>query len=169
MTYTPDSNFSGSDQFTYQVEDAEGVTDQATVTVTVSEGDALDYELVRVHAHADLMGYLKVVFVVRNNRNRELGPVTAELYVGAPNAGDPDMASAPDCTMSVSDDAGHGPTTYVFNAESGCPRTLDDADQLPAEYVVAVRLVDDSPDIGMATIKVRKVWRVLRLWSRLTS
>ncbi|MEK9877212.1 MAG: Ig-like domain-containing protein, partial [Betaproteobacteria bacterium] len=36
VTYTPDSGFSGSDTFSYTVQDANGVTDTGTVTVTVN-------------------------------------------------------------------------------------------------------------------------------------
>ncbi len=37
VTYTPDSNFFGTDSFEYTVEDDDGETDSAVVTVTVSE------------------------------------------------------------------------------------------------------------------------------------
>lgn len=36
LTYTPDSNFSGDDSFTYEVSDGDGGTDTATVDVTVT-------------------------------------------------------------------------------------------------------------------------------------
>ena len=36
FTYTPDSNYSGSDSFTYQVTDADGGTSTATVTLTIA-------------------------------------------------------------------------------------------------------------------------------------
>ena len=35
FTYTPNANFFGSDSFTYEVNDGNGGTDQATVTITV--------------------------------------------------------------------------------------------------------------------------------------
>ena len=37
VIYTPNDDFSGSDSFTYEVEDPEGLTSQATVNVTVTE------------------------------------------------------------------------------------------------------------------------------------
>jgi hypothetical protein len=41
ITYSPDLGFSGTDQFTYTVQDLEGeVSNAATVTVTVNRGDA---------------------------------------------------------------------------------------------------------------------------------
>ena len=36
FTYMPDANFNGSDGFTYQVCDADGICDSATVTITVN-------------------------------------------------------------------------------------------------------------------------------------
>jgi hypothetical protein len=38
VTYTPNANFSGTDSFVYRVADAEGLTDTATVTITVTPG-----------------------------------------------------------------------------------------------------------------------------------
>jgi CshA-type fibril repeat protein len=37
VTYTPDTNFAGSDSFVYQVADDDGATDTATVTVNISD------------------------------------------------------------------------------------------------------------------------------------
>ncbi|NBC17688.1 MAG: CHRD domain-containing protein [Bacteroidetes bacterium] len=36
VRYTPDANFNGTDTFTYTIDDGDGATDQATVTVTVT-------------------------------------------------------------------------------------------------------------------------------------
>ncbi|MDQ2092728.1 Hint domain-containing protein [Rhodalgimonas zhirmunskyi] len=41
--YTPEIGFSGTDTFTYTVEDPDGNTDIGTVTVTVGSGSGLDY------------------------------------------------------------------------------------------------------------------------------
>jgi len=41
VTYTPDSDFIGSDSFIYAVSDGKGGTDTATVTVTVTETTVL--------------------------------------------------------------------------------------------------------------------------------
>ena len=41
VTYDPDPNYFGTDTFTYTVEDSLGVTDAATVTITVTETDDL--------------------------------------------------------------------------------------------------------------------------------
>ena len=35
FTYTPDANFLGSDSFTYEIDDGNGGTDQATASITV--------------------------------------------------------------------------------------------------------------------------------------
>ena len=41
FSYTPEANFNGTDEFTYQVSDGQGGTSTATVTVTVtSDNDA---------------------------------------------------------------------------------------------------------------------------------
>ena len=37
FTYTPDANFSGTDSFSYTIQDGSGKTDTATVTITVNE------------------------------------------------------------------------------------------------------------------------------------
>ena len=39
LTYTPGTNFAGTDTFTYTITDAAGLTDTATVTVTVTNID----------------------------------------------------------------------------------------------------------------------------------
>ncbi|MDQ4132190.1 MAG: Ig-like domain-containing protein, partial [Actinomycetota bacterium] len=39
FTYTPDTNFAGTDTFTYSASDPDGNTDTATVTITVAEGN----------------------------------------------------------------------------------------------------------------------------------
>lgn len=40
IIYTPEANFTGEDSFTYSIEDSNGVTDTAQVTVTVNETDS---------------------------------------------------------------------------------------------------------------------------------
>ena len=48
FTYTPDSNFTGQDSFTYEVSDGNGGTAQATVTITVEDPDAIEGALIDV-------------------------------------------------------------------------------------------------------------------------
>jgi VCBS repeat-containing protein len=63
ITYVPDSNFDGTDSFTYTISDGRGGTDTATVTVTVTpaggegEGEALSDAEFAAH-DAALMAYL---------------------------------------------------------------------------------------------------------------
>ncbi len=45
FTYTPDPNFIGTDTFVYEIEDATGLTAQATVTITI-EGE-IDFDIVK--------------------------------------------------------------------------------------------------------------------------
>lgn len=155
VTYTPDTDFTGSDQFTYSVTDGDGASAQATVNVNVSDPAAVDYALVRVRARANKDLKLEAAFIIKNNGNRQQGPALAELYVDDPDA----SKGGPACTMPASDEPGKGSTAFWFAPYNDCDVPLD-TKGAPADYTITIRLVDQSPDMQTDVVHIRRISKI---------
>lgn len=89
ITYTPNTNFSGFDQFTYTIQDARGIQSTATVTVHVGtagstapdSNDVVDYELVVT----DLNG--TPIDTVTQGQQFQLRAFVKDLRTTSPTAG----------------------------------------------------------------------------------
>jgi hypothetical protein len=156
VTYTPDPNFVGSDQFTYRVTDEGGLFDKTVVEITVNGVAATDYDLVRLRVRKDKSDKLVAMFSIKSNPRTPTELVPAELYVDDPNG-----AAAPVCTMMVSDPAGKGATTHRFEPAMDCDYLLSGAP--PVEYTVTVRLVDANPDVMSKTLRVRRFATIVNI------
>ncbi len=151
VTYTPDPNASGSDQFTYRVTDEGGLTADAVVEITIFDPrQPTDYDIERLRAKKDKSDMLVAVFAIKNRRGNS-EPVSAELYVD-----DPSASGAPVCTTMVSDEQGGKAASYMFGPATGCNYPLN-TKPTPATYQVTVRLVDDAPDSITDTVQVRRL------------
>jgi hypothetical protein len=156
VTYTPDDNHTGPDEFTYRVSDQGGLSSDAVVDIDVLDPSAVDYKLLRMRVRRDKSNKLGAIFIIKNTRNREQAPVQAELYVD-----DPDGLGDPVCTMMVSDAPGGGSTAHTF-APTGCDYTLDKRTP-PTTYEVTVKLNDDAPDSMTKALRLRHSAKILRI------
>jgi hypothetical protein len=154
VTYTPDNNYSGPDEFTYRVTDQGGLSSDAVVDIEVLDPSAVDYKLLRLRVKRDKSNKLVATFIIKNMRNREQAPVQAELYVD-----DPDGIGNPVCTMMVSDAPGGRSMAHTF-APPNCDFALDKRTP-PTTYEVTVKLSDDAPDSMTKTLSVRRFAKIL--------
>ena len=123
--------------------------------INIVDPTVVDYTLQRVRARANKEMKLEAAFIIKNEGNRQQGPVQAELYVDDPEA----RNGGPKCTMQASDEPGRGSTAFWFAPSTGCnvPLTTKEA---PADYLVTIRLVDQSPDSQTDVVHVRQVGKI---------
>jgi hypothetical protein len=151
VTYTPDTDYSGSDQFTYSATDADGATAEATVEITVIDPTAVDYSLLRVRARVTKDTKLEAAFIIKNNGNRQQGQAPVELYVD-----DSQGTGPPVCTMMAADEPGKGSTAFWFSPANGCDVPLH-GKGAPAEFEITIIVKDQSPDSQTEKVKVRRI------------
>ena len=85
ITYTPDTNFTGNDQFTYEVDDGNGGTDIATVTVTVNApGGNTDPVATNDTASTDLETPVDIN-VLANDSDADGDPLTLSIAIDPTN------------------------------------------------------------------------------------
>jgi hypothetical protein len=151
VTYTPATDFTGSDQFTYSVTDTEGASAEATVDIAVIDPTAVNYNLERIRTRVTKDTKLEAAFVIKNNRNRQQGAATVELYVD-----DTDGAGNPACTMMAADEPGKGASAFWFSPATGCDVALT-GKGAPAEFDITIIVQDQSPDSKSEKVKVRRI------------
>lgn len=154
VTYTPNANYTGPEEFTFRVTDQDGLSSDAVVDVTVLDPSAVDYELRRMRVRRNRSNMLDAIFSIKNTRGMEQGAVQAELYVD-----DPDGLGDPVCTLMVSDSPTGGSTVYSF-APPACNYALDKRTP-PTTYEVTIKLADDVPDSMTKTLSVRRFAKVM--------
>lgn len=151
VAYTPETDYTGSDQFTYSVTDADGASAEATVDIDVIDPTAVNYSLDRVRARVTKDTKLEAAFIIKNNGNRQQGPAPVELYIDDPQ-GDGDPA----CTMMAADEPGKGSTAFWFSPATGCDVPLT-GKGAPAEFEITIMVKDQSPDSKTEKVKVRRI------------
>jgi hypothetical protein len=151
VTYTPATDYTGSDQFTFSVADADGASAEATVDITVIDPTAVDYSLVRVRARITKDTRLEAAFVIKNNGNRQQGPAAVELYVDNTQG-----SGNPACTMMAADAPGKGASAFWFSPATGCDVALT-SKGAPAEFDITIIVQDQSPNAQTQKVKVRRI------------
>ncbi|MCT4555883.1 MAG: Ig-like domain-containing protein [Pelagimonas sp.] len=139
VTYTPDAGFTGTDTFTYEIEDTDGLGDQATVTVTVTDdGGNRAPEAVDDTATTEEGTPVTITDPSDNDTDPDGDPLTV-TGVGTPTNGTATLN--PDGTVTYTPDDG-------FTGEDTIPYTVDDGNggTDTGEIVVTV-----TPDDGENT------------------
>jgi len=142
LTYTPDADFSGSDQLTYEIDDGAGETAQAIVTITVAgSGDApvagpdeytLDEDTVLTAEAGDS--------VLANDTDGDGDSLTATLLRGPDHGA---LEFNPDGTFEYTPDPDyHGEDSFVYQASDGLFLSA------PTEVSITVNAVNDAPLAG---------------------
>jgi len=151
VTYTPGTDYTGPDQFTYSVTDTDGASAEATVDITVIDPTAVNYSLERVRVRVTKDTKLEATFVIKNNRNRQQGPASVELFVD-----DTQGSGTPACTMTAADEPGKGGSAFWFSPATDCDVPLT-GKGAPAEFDITVVVRDQSPDSKTEKVKVRRI------------
>jgi VCBS repeat-containing protein len=118
FTYTPDANFTGTDQFTYQASDGELTSDPATVTLTVSAGTNAPVAQDDAYAATeDTPLTVPAPGVLANDTDPDGDTLTA-VQVSPPQHGT--LTLNPDGSFTYTPDPGFtGPDTFTYRASDG--------------------------------------------------
>lgn len=148
-TYVPEEGFTGTDSFTFQVEDAQGVTATAVVTVTVSdESGSADVEAVNLSVSTDQETPVNVTLRGSTTLEETLAfaiatpPVHGTLGPLSPVAGDPNaqlVTYTPATGFSGTDSF-----TYEVCVSSGCATGTVTITVRPTAVVVTVTKAGDG-------------------------
>lgn len=148
VTYTPDANYSGTDQFTYVLRDAAGAVTQATVTVTVNPV----YDAPTANDDTIVLdsGSVDVADVLANDTAVE-GALTITA-VGMPAHG---------AAAIVANKISYSPTAYYYGTDSFTYEASDGVTTVQATVWVTVDFVNHppyaSPDTNVQTDSLTSV------------
>ncbi|KIC35665.1 cadherin-like domain-containing protein, partial [Leisingera sp. ANG-M7] len=125
LTYTPNAGYEGPDSFTYTISDDSGLTDTATVNLTVSAAanqapDAVDDGLAVGH---DTALVIDQSALLSNDSDPDGDPVTFDSFTNPSNG---TLADNGDGTLTYTPNAGYeGPDsfTYTISDDSGATDT----------------------------------------------
>ena len=161
ITYNPDQNYSGADEFTYIVTDDTGLTATAEVTVTVSN---VDDAPVAVNQRIDTLEDTAVTFsaqvsdpdidaTLSLSTDPDNAPAHGSVsYTGTSITYDPDenFSGSDEFSYVVTDDSGLTATATVtvnVSAQNDAPEISVDGDQTTDEFgVVTGTLIVVDPD-----------------------
>ena len=137
VTYTPAADFFGTDSFTYTVSDETGLTDTATVSVTVAE-DTPDpiAPVAGDDADSTLENTAVTIDVLANDTDADSPALTVDAVGDAANG-----------TVAINDD---GTVTYTpaadFFGTDSFTYTVSDETGLTDTATVSVTVAEDTPD-----------------------
>jgi hypothetical protein len=156
LTYKPDSGFTGTDSFEYTVEDGEGTTAAATVTVTVQDVEPVAAD----DDAATASGIPVVVDVLSNDTGDGIEVTLVENIVGGIATHDgfsvtytpqPDFVGVGGFDYTIEDVDGMTATAHVsvtvFAPE---PVAADDAATTDAEEAVVIAVLSNDTGVGLS-------------------
>ena len=167
--YTPDPDYSGSDQFSYTISDGNGATDTASVTVTITDvNDVPDATDDYVSVPEDSTNnQMDVLFndIDPDNDNLQITGVTNPLHGSVTYNADfvfytpnPDYTGSDQFSYSISDNNGGTDSATVYITVGGSndpPIANDDSANVLEDTVdnqIMVLLNDDDPDGDNLTV-----------------
>jgi len=139
LTYTPNADFSGADQFTYTITDANGATDTATVYISVDPSPNGGNDILAINDINDTFEGQSVSGDVGTNDENPDGPVDSEVYTVATQPSNGTLVFNPDGTYTYTPNDGFiGTDTFSYEVcDGGSPVACDSADVtiqvIPAE------------------------------------
>lgn len=139
FTYTPDTNYSGTDSFTYEVND--GTVDSNTATVTITISAVNDAPIAVADSYSvDEDGELEISApgVLSNDTDGDSDPLTAVLVSGTAH-GELTLNSDGSFTYTP-DDNFNGTDSFSYKANDGS------VDSTPVAVTITVDAVNDAPE-----------------------
>ena len=171
VTYTPEADFSGTDTFTYEACDAEGICATATVTVTVIEVN--DAPVANDDAAATLEDAPVTVDPAGNDSDPDGDPVAVIAVTGAAHGTvtlnpdgtvtynpDPDYAGPDSFRYTVSDGrggSGSATVTVTVSPVNDAPAAADDAATTAEDSPVTVAVLANDTDADRDPLTVTAV------------
>ncbi|WP_144276300.1 CshA/CshB family fibrillar adhesin-related protein [Demequina sp. NBRC 110053] len=155
VEYDPATGFSGTDTFTYTVEDDEGQQTAATVTVTVTPTASNDAESTPVNTPVDIdvtdndAGTGLEVVSFTDPSNGEILDNGDGTFTYTPDTG---FSGVDTFTYTVEDDEGQQVTATV--TVSVTPTAADDAETIPANTTVAAEVTDNDAGTGLEIVSI---------------
>ncbi|WP_203653028.1 CshA/CshB family fibrillar adhesin-related protein [Demequina activiva] len=155
VTYTPDAGFSGTDTFTYTVEDADGQEATATVTVTVTPVATDDAASTAVNTAVDIdvvdndLGTTLAVVDVSDPAN---GEVTLNVDGTLTYTADTDFSGIDTFIYAVEDAAGQRTTATVTVTVT--PAAASDAASTQVDVPVDIDVLDNDRGTALDVVSV---------------
>jgi len=167
IRYTPDSDFHGTDSFSYTLRDSVGATDTATVTVTVASiNDAPDAVDDNVSTNEDNA----ISVTVLSNDSDVDGDTLNVTITTDPSDGsiqvnnniitytpDNDFNGSDSFTYTISDGNGGTDTATVnvsVNAINDAPVAQDDSVSTNEDTAITVSVLDNDSDVDLDTLSI---------------
>ena len=175
IDYTPNAAFTGTDTFTYQIDDGNGGTDTATVTVTVSAGNSAP--TATNDTASTSQGNLITIDVLNNDSDPETDPLTLSVTANGSNGnavvnnnGTPAILTddtidytpnaaftgADTFTYQVDDGNGGTDTATVTVTVDGSPTAVNDTASTSQGNLVNIDVLnnDSDPETDPLTLSV---------------
>ncbi len=170
ITYTPDTNFNGTDIITYQISDGEGGTSTATITVTVGPvNDApatlglpdqfdIDNSIVSIPlapAFNDVEGDTLTFSAVGLPAGVSIDPVTGVLFGQIANNASTIGGGVYTVTVTAADgNGGVTSTTFTWTIDNTAPFAADDTASTSEDAPVTFNVLgnDADPDLDPLTV-----------------
>ncbi|RXG12996.1 gliding motility-associated-like protein, partial [Leeuwenhoekiella aestuarii] len=139
LTYTPNADFSGADQFTYTIEDANGAQDTATVYISIDPSENGGNDILAINDINDTFEGQPVSGDVGTNDENPDGPVDSEVYTALTQPANGTLVFNADGTYTYTPNDGFiGTDSFSYEVcDGGSPQACDSADVtievIPAE------------------------------------
>ncbi|WP_410503587.1 Ig-like domain-containing protein [Leeuwenhoekiella sp. ZYFB001] len=130
LTYTPNTDFSGADQFTYTIEDANGAQDTATVYISVDPSENGGNTILAINDINDTFEGQPVSGDVGTNDENPDGPADSEVYTVLTQPASGSLVFNADGTYTYTPNDGFiGEDTFSYEVcDGGSPQACDSAD-----------------------------------------
>ena len=145
LTYTPNPDFSGADQFTYTIEDANGAQDTATVYISVDPSDNGGNTILAINDINDTFEGQPVSGDVGTNDENPDGPADSEVYTVLTQPASGSLVFNADGTYTYTPNDGFiGEDTFSYEVcDGGSPQACDSAD-----VIIQVLPIEDELDVN---------------------
>ncbi|MEO2109616.1 MAG: Ig-like domain-containing protein, partial [Leeuwenhoekiella sp.] len=145
VSYIPSVGFSGADQFTYTIEDANGAQDTATVYISVDPSENGGNTILAINDINDTFEGQPVSGDVGTNDENPDGPAGSEVYTVLTQPTNGTLVFNPDGTYTYTPNDGFiGEDTFSYEVcDGGSPQACDNAD-----VVIQVLPMEDERDVN---------------------